>query len=134
MAVISTADYKLIVLDYEAALTQIAGLTDNYFNAANKVLLLNVFDPEIDLLVPFHNAYLVSQVAFAAQPQSVVDAVTSLQNHILSKGTDKDTGLKFTSINDYYTDDGTFDSFFSTRFQTLSQQAGFTINDTFVNV
>ena len=134
MAVISVADYKLLVTDYELALAQVAGVATNYFNAAYKVLLLNVFDPEIDLLVPFHNAYLVADTSFAAQPQSVVNAVKVLQNHILSQGEDKDTaGLKFTSINDYYTDNNAqFAFFFSAAFAALSQQAGFTISSAFI--
>ena len=109
MAVISAADYKLLVVDYDTALTQIEGVSDNYLNAANKVLLLNVFDSEIDLLVPFHNAYLVSTSAFASQPQAVVDAVKALQNHILSKGAERAgsevVGTRFTSVNDYYADE-----------------------------
>ncbi|MHA2279291.1 MAG: hypothetical protein ACXAC5_00160 [Promethearchaeota archaeon] len=133
MAVISVADYKLLVTDYEAALTQVAGVSTNYYNAAYKVLLLNVFDPEINLLVPFHNAYLVADTSFAAQPQSVVDAVKALQNHILAEGADKDTGVKFTSINEYYADNpADFTSFFSTAFGALSQQAGFTIESTYI--
>lgn len=139
MAVISVSDYKDLVTDYEAALLQIEGVSDNYFQAAEQVLLLNVFDPEIDLLVPFHNAYLVSLVAFANQPQSVVDAVTSLQNHILAKGADKDAPFaKFTSINDYYADNPSdFDTtegleFFTSRFAGLSTQAGFTIENQYI--
>lgn len=133
MAVISITDYKLLVLDYSSALAQVAGVSVNYFNAAYKVLLLNVFDPEIDLLVPFNNAYLTADVSFAAQPQSVVNAVASLQNHILSKGVDKDTGLKFTGINDFYADNlPSFTGFFSAAFASLSQQAGFTIESTYI--
>lgn len=135
MAVISVADYKLLVTDYTTALTQIEGVSVNYFNAAYKVLLLNVFDPEIDLLVPFNNAYLTADVSFSAQPQSVVNAVTALQQHILSKGADKDTAVKFTSINEYYADnlsDFTSPSFFTAGFAALSQQAGFTIESTYI--
>jgi hypothetical protein len=133
MAVITVTDYKLLVDDYELALAQVAGVATNYFNAAYKVLLLNVFDPEIDLLVPFHNAYLVSDTSFAAQPQSVVDAVKALQNHILAKGEDKDTAVKFTSVNEYYADNtGDFTGYFSAAFAALSQQAGFTIESTYI--
>lgn len=133
MAVISVADYKLLVTDYSTALTQIEGVSANYFEAAYKVLLLNIFDPEIDLLVPFHNAYLVADVSFAAQPQSVVNAVQSLQQHILAKGEDKDTAVKFTSINEYYADNsGDFTGFFTAAFAALSQQAGFTIESTYI--
>jgi len=139
MAVISVADYKLLVTDYTLALTQVSGVSVNYFNAAYKVLLLNVFDPEIDLLVPFNNAYLTADVSFAAQPQSVVNAVTALQQHIISKGVDKDTGLQFTTINDYYADnpadfivDPGPGQFFTAEFAALSQQAGFTIDSIYI--
>ncbi len=131
MAVITTADYKLIVVDYTAALTQLTGIKDNYYDAAYKVLLLNVFDPEIDLLIPYHNAYLTATVAYAAQPQSVVNAVRSLQGHVLAKGTDT-SGDRFASVDDYYADDGTFASYFTADFAALSQQAGHTISATYI--
>jgi len=133
MAVISVNDYQAIVNDYSGALTQLVGLKDNYYDAAYKVLLLNIFDPEIDLLVAYHNAYKTATVAYAAQPQSVVNAVRALQSHILAKGTDKDTGLKYTSINDYYADYSVdFTGFFTSAFASLSQQAGHTITNTYV--
>ena len=139
MAIISFADYKAIVTDYTEALTQISGLSQNYFDAAYKVLLLNAFNPEIDLLVAYHNAYLTADVSYAAQPQSVVNAVTALQAHVLSQGTDKDTGLKFTGINDWFADEddrnaGTFSSpaFFTSEFASLSQQAGYTITSDYI--
>jgi len=134
MAVITVADYKLLVTDYSDALAQIEGVSVNYFDAAYKVLLLNVFDPEIDLLVPFHNAYLVADVSFAAQPQSVVNAVQSLQQHVLAKGVDS-FGNRFTTINDFYANnlnDFTSPAFFTAAFAALSQQAGFTIESTYI--
>ena len=138
MAVISVTDYKALITDYQTALAQIVGVSDNYFNAASKVLLLDSFNPELDLLSPFYNAYLTALVSYAAQPQSVVNAVRSLQNHILSQGRDNDTALQFTTVNDYYADNpASFSTtpgleFFTAEFAALSQQAGHAIDDTYV--
>lgn len=131
---ITTTDYKALVTDYSAALTQLTGVADNYYAAAQKVLILNSFDPEIDLLIPFYNAYLTGTVAYASQPQSVVNAVKALQDHVLSKGRigDVDSGARFDSVNDYYADDGTFAAYFTTEFASLSQQSGHTIEAAYI--
>jgi len=131
MAVIGVGDYKAIVRDYEVALTQIEGVSVNYFNAAYKVLFINRFDPEIDLLVAFHNAYLVADSSFAAQPQSVVNAVTVLQNHVLALAVDS-SGVKFTDVNAWFADVGGFTGFFTSGFASLSAQAGHTITSTYI--
>ena len=120
MSVITTENYKLLVVDYTAALTQIANVADHYYAAAEKVLALDIFDPELDLLNPFYNAYLTATVAFAAQPQSVVNAVKALQAHIISKG-------GYASVDAYYLADGNFSHYFTAEFANLSQQAGYSI-------
>ena len=74
---ISTTDYKSIMTDYSDAQTQLTGISDKYYDAAYTVLVTNVFDPEIDLLIAFHNAYIVSQSSYASAPTSAIKAVNS---------------------------------------------------------
>ncbi len=142
MAVISTTDYKSIMTDYADAQTQLAGISDKYYDAAYTVLVTNVFDPEIDLLVAFHNAYIVSQGAYASAPSSAINAVRALQNHILSQATsigngDIAIGDKYDEINDWYEDHpGQWatggSAIIPQAFATMSAQAGHTINSTYI--
>ena len=137
MAVIGNDDYKDIMNFYADAQTQLSAVSDYYYNAAYEIVLLQAFDPEIDLLVPFYNAYLTADSAYASAPQAIIQAVKSLQDHILSKGRDKDTGARYTEIDDYYAD---YPTVFGTgnsadipaNFATLSSQAGHTIGSTYV--
>jgi hypothetical protein len=143
MAVISTNDYKAIMNDYAAAQNQLVGIADNYYDAAYRILLINVFDPEIDLLIPFNNAYLTSQTAYNSAPASVIAAVNKLQRHILNKGVSQGIGSgqtageKYDDINDYYADHPIAfptgaSAVIPTTFASLSQQAGHEIESTYI--
>lgn len=138
MAVISTIDYKSIMTDYADAQNQLTGISDNYFDAAYTVLVTNVFDPEIDLLIAFHNAYIVSQGAYASAPSSAINAVNSLQNHVLAQGISAGNngapavGLKYDDINDFYLDDGGFAVTIPQAFANMSSQAGHTIESAYI--
>ncbi|KKL54283.1 hypothetical protein LCGC14_2266960 [marine sediment metagenome] len=135
MAVISITDYRAIMTNYADAQTQLVGISDEYYNAAYTVLNVNVFNPEIDLLVAFHNAYVVSQGAYASAPISAVNAVNALQNHILNQSVSVDGGSgitagdKYDDINDYYSDyPASFALLIPQAFATISGQAGHTID------
>ena len=138
MAIISTTDYKSIMTDYADAQTQLDGISDKYFDAAYTVLVTNVFDPEIDLLIAFHNAYIVSQGTYASAPSSAINAVNSLQNHILAQGVSAGNngapaaGEKYDDINDFYLDDGTFTSVIPQSFANMSSQSGHTIESAYI--
>lgn len=143
MAVITVTNYKSVMNDYAAAQDQLTGIADNYYNAAYTILFINVFDPEIDLLIPFNNAYVISQTAYLAAPPAVVTAVDQLQRHILNKGTSggfgagQTAGERYDDINDYYADKeaetpGAFASQIPSSFASLSAQAGHTIESTYI--
>ena len=138
MAIIGTGDYKDVANLYADALTRLTGINQFYFDAAYEIVILQTFDPEVDLLIPFYNAYLASDTAYSSVPQAAVAAVRKLQDHILTRGSDKDTGLKYTEINDYYAD---FPAAFPTtvgskalkaNFGVISNQAGHTIEAQYV--
>lgn len=128
MGVISATDYRSLATYYTSAQTQIAGVSQYYYNASYLILALNSFDPEIDLLVPFHNAYLSAETAYSRAPQAAINAVRSLQNHVLKRAEDG-SGNSFTDINDWFAYEGTFTDQLSEEFATLSEQAGFRIED-----
>ena len=142
MAVISTTDYKSIMTDYSDAQGQLTGISDKYFDAAYTVLVTNVFDPEIDLLIAFHNAYIVSQGAYSSAPTSAVNAINALQNHILSQATSIGNGSiaigeKYDDINDWYEDHpGQWptggSAIIPQAFADISAQAGHTILSTYI--
>lgn len=133
MAVISVLKYKNLTVEYTNAQTQIAGVADNYFDAAYIVVQLQAFDPEIDLLTPYFNAYLAANTAYIAVPQAVINAVKALQEHVLRRAVDSN-GVKFTDVNDWYGDTGSFlgGNGVSAEFAVLSNQAGHTITSTYI--
>lgn len=143
MAVITPANYISVMNDYAAASDQLVGVSDNYYNAAYTVLLLNVFDPEIDLLIAFNNAYLTSQTAYASSPASVVSAVNTLQRHILARGVSlgvgagQTAGERYDDVNDYYADHPAEfptggSAIIPQSFADLSSAAGHTIDSTYI--
>ncbi len=149
MPAIKVNNYQNITQFYANAQIAVQGVTEYYFNAAYEIVALTVFDPELDLLAPFYNAYVASQVVFLQAPASVITAVSALQRHILDKartdaGLDA-TGLenRFTDINQWIDAEGSNDAVLydavgrkddidtsftvANDFATLSTQAGFTI-------
>ena len=144
MAAIKVANYQNIVTFYTDAQTQLVGVSTYYYQAAYEIVLLQVFDPELDLLAPFYNAYLASQTLYTQSPQAIVTAIASLQNHVLAKArTGEATPDLFDTIDDWIDAAGTngvgtnvgrqsdIDSSFqvTSEFATISEQAGFAIDD-----
>ena len=140
--VITFIDYKSIMTDYADAQDQLVGISTKYFDAAYTVLVTNVFDPEIDLLIAFHNAYIVSQGAYSSAPTSAVNAINALQGHVLNQSTSIGNGSitigeKYDDINDYYEDyPGQWptggSAIIPQSFADISAQSGHTINSTFI--
>ena len=148
MGVITVTDYKSLAADYESALGQLTGISDKYFDAAYTVVQLQTFDPEIDLLIPFFNAYQTSEQAYKNSPQSIVEAVRALQNHVLARGKSKGFGAgqtldaRYNDIDQYYSDESAnpanlnaYDAgsgVLGAEFATVSSQAGHTIDAIYV--
>lgn len=143
MAAITVAKYQTVANLYANAQRQIAGVTDYYYDAAYEIVLLQSFDPEIDLLQPFYNAYLSSQTVFLQVPAGIVNAITQLQRHVLDKARTESGNERFTSINDWIDAgasngaattalgrNGDTDVSFRvpTEFATISLQAGYEID------
>lgn len=101
MAAITVAKYQTIAGLYANAQRQVAGVTDYYYDAAYEIVLLQAFDPEVDLLLPFFNAYQASQTVFLQVPAGIVDAITQLQRHILDRARTDTTGVRFSTIDQW---------------------------------
>ena len=99
---INTTSYSAIAADYAAAVAGITGLSQQYYDAAYEILILSVFDPELDLLQPFYNAYLASTGVYENVPISAVSAVGELQRHVLSRG-ETAAGARYADIDAWLT-------------------------------
>lgn len=130
MAVINTDRYGEITDLYASAIRQMAGVADYYLQAATIVLLLDDFAPELDLLKPFYQAYLNATTAYSGYSSGVVDAVRSLQAHVLSNAIDPATTTYYTDVNDWYDDESLT---VEQEFADISQVAGYTIESAYIN-
>jgi hypothetical protein len=99
MAAIKSSQYETISTLYANAQIQIAGVADYYYDAAYEIVLMQVFDPELDLLQPFYTAYTAVQALYTQTPAAVVGAIGSLQAHVLSKARTQDNATRYTNIN-----------------------------------
>lgn len=124
MAEINPTNYEAIAQDYAAAGTGLVGLAQHYYDAAYEVLICTVFDPEIDLLQPFYNAYLAASGIYENVPVSAISAVGELQRHILNRARKPD-GTMYTDINDWLSDNSVT---VPQEFADISALAGFTID------
>lgn len=142
MPAINADQYKIIADLYADAQGQVTDISDYYYAASYEILILNTFEPELDLLSPFHNAYLSSLTLYAQAPQSIISAVNSLQRHVLNHARTND-GSRFSNINQWIDAAGTNSVSFSNvgrqgdddtsfkvkpAFAQMSAQAGFEIH------
>ncbi len=106
MGAIKVASYQTVQSLYANASTQLTGIADYYFLAATEILLLDEFDPELDLLEPFYNAWQAALNTYAFTTPSALNAVTALQDHVIDKARDNDS-TRFTTIDNWIDAAGT---------------------------
>lgn len=148
MGAIKVASYQTVQSLYAGASNQLSGIADYYFLAATEILLLDEFDPELDLLEPFYNAWQAALNTYAFTIPSALNAVVALQDHVIDKArTDASvdaTGVasKFTTIDNWIdaaatngvgtnvgrADDVDTSFTVDSAFATLSNLAGHTIS------
>ena len=121
---INTTSYDAVASDYTSAAIGIQGLSQHYYDAAYEILILSVFDPELDLLAPFYNAYLASSGTYTNIPIAGISAVGELQRHILNRARDS-SDTRYTNINTWMTDHSVT---VSQEFADISEMAGFVID------
>ena len=101
---IKVHNYLDIANYYSDSQTQLAGISDHFYLAAYEILMLETFDPELDLLQPFYTSYLTSQYAYSLAPASILAAVRSLQLHILNRArSNEDTPRQFPDLDSWIT-------------------------------
>jgi hypothetical protein len=123
MPEINSTSYDAIAHDYAAAGAAIANLSQYYYDAAYEVLTLSIFDPELDLLQPFYNAYLASSGVYTNIPAAAIGAVASLQAHVLNRARQND-GTKYSTIDAWLIAKAMT---VPQEFADISEKAGFTI-------
>lgn len=123
MPEINSTSYDAIAHDYAAAGAAVVDLSQYYYDAAYEVLILSVFDPELDILQPFYNAYLASAGVYQNIPAAAIGAVASLQGHVLNRARKID-GTKYTDIDEWLVAQGMT---VPQEFADISAKAGFTI-------
>lgn len=143
MPAILVTNYQNIANFYTNAEITVSGVVSYYFDAAYEIVVLQVFDPEIDLLSPFYNAYLSADVIYKRAPQATIQAVAALQAHVLNRAKATDGTTKFANINEWLDADNSFgvsgtnlgrsgdtnDAItVPAEFANLSSQAGYSIN------
>jgi homoserine trans-succinylase len=91
--IINRDDYVTIASSISNAVAPLASVADYYLDAAQAVLLADEFDVELDLLRPFHNAYLSAASIYTSTPNSAIEAVRALQEHVVKRSTEADVVL-----------------------------------------
>lgn len=116
MAVISAADYLDIATFYANAKSQVTGAKQFFFDAVYEIVLLNQVKPEVDLLQPFWDSYLINTDLLEASTM-FLSAVRALQQHVLIEG-------NYDDIDSYLSANGIQ---VPQVWADLSAEAGFTI-------
>jgi hypothetical protein len=108
MAAIKASKYLAIANHYANAQLQLVGVSDYYYQAAYEILqITDQFPPEIDLLRPLYDTYLSVQTIYSQVPASVVNAVATLNIHVLNNARTQDGTGRYTNINDWLEADNT---------------------------
>jgi len=124
-ALINKEKYRDISNNYAESWDAVTSSTDYLYLALMDVVDLNFLYPEVDLLNPFYQSYLLS-VNQIQTPSSLLDAVRALNTHVLTRG-------GYTTIDDYYEDNkGAPALTAKAMWQYLSAEAGYDIADKYV--
>lgn len=127
MSLISKEDYEEIAALYTDAVRQIQGVSDYYYAAANLIVDFDRttgFEPTVDLIRPFVDAYKTSTGLYAEVPSTVVEAVKSLQQHVMKEARDGSDEL-YNDINDWLADNTII---VDAEFANISSRSGFVID------
>ena len=87
MAVITGTDYHAIAVDYGSIKSQLSGVGAYLYAAVNQIILMNTYEPTLDLLDPFNNVYTTNLSAYSSLVP-FIPAVKAINSHIINRGTD----------------------------------------------
>lgn len=124
---IAYTNYKTLADHYASARERVLLVKDDLFDAVYQVVLLQELLPEVDLLYPFYDSYLLSSNEFKT-PASLLDAVRALNSHVLTRG-------DYDNINEYLWENNAhlLANNLDITWQTLSGEAGYEIDDVYVS-
>lgn len=123
---IAYSDYKTLADYYASAREKVLLVKDDLFDAVYSVVQYDELLPTVDLVGPFYDSYLLSANEFRT-PASLLEAVRALNSHVLSRG-------NYDDINEYLWANSAGDpgNKLDITWQTLSTEAGYPIEDTYV--
>jgi len=100
MAYIDLTNYQSLINDYADARQQTLSAIDYLETAVQTVVDLDVLEPELDLLRPFYDTYLLASDTWGSTT-TYNAAVRALQNHIINRSDydDVDDWLNAQSIS-----------------------------------
>jgi len=87
MAYINFTSYQSVIDNYSFARAFVQEAVDYLEAAVEDIVLLNVVQPEVDLLQSFWNTYLLGRDTFGTT-STFLEAVRALQNHIIVRSDD----------------------------------------------
>ena len=117
MAVITGTDYSAIAHDYGDIISQLSGVGTYLYDAVYQIVLMNTYEPTLDLLDPFNNVYTANVSAYSSYVP-FVPAVKAINNHVINRG-------GYSSINAFLTATGVT---VPQAWVDLCAAAGFTIS------
>lgn len=122
---IDRQDYKSISDEYASAWDAVLSSNDYLYSAVHTIVELDDIYPEVDLLNPFWQSYLLS-VDQIETPSPLLAAVRALNTHILVRG-------GYADVNAYYAANQTAPALLAKpTWQYLSEEAGYDISDTYL--
>ena len=118
MAVIGGADYRNIAIEYAEAKQKLLDTKQDFFNAVYIIVLLQAIIPEVDLINPFWQSYLINFNLFR-QSSTLMAAIRAIQSHVLREG-------DHSTMDEYLDAEGIT---VPRRWAELSAVAGFSISE-----
>ena len=125
MAVIEIADYISVAKSITKSRVLTAESSSPLYDITETIVLSNDLETEIDLLMPFYQAWQGAVSYYDGVPGFLLSAVSSLQQHVMSRATDPLTSSSYTDINDWLRDNSIT---VPNTFASMSEVAGWVID------
>ena len=129
MAVISGQDYYDIASYYASAMDRLDEVSEDLWDAVYEVVMLQVVDPEVDLLNQFYSAYQINSNITTAR-STYLAPVRTIQNHVIFRSDPN----YVQNVNDYIWLNVVqpLGLLIPEQWAELSRRAGFPIDDSYV--
>ena len=125
MAVIEIADYISVAKSITNSRVLVVDSSGPLYDITETIVLSNDLETEIDLLMSFYQAWQGAISYYDGLHGFLLSAVSSLQNHVITRATDPVTSLPYTDINDWLRDNSIT---VPDTFASISEVAGWAID------